>query len=71
MRRLDVLKVDAAESGGDALYSLAELLRVLLRNLDVEHVDAAVNLEKKSLALHHGLAGHCSDVSETQHRRAV
>ena len=68
---LDVLKVDAAERGRNLLHSLAELLGVFLGHLDVEHVDAAVDLEQQTLAFHYWLAAHCADVAQSQHGCAV
>ena len=70
-RSLYVFKVDAAERGGYLLYSLAELFGVFFVNLNVEHVDAAINLKQESLALHDGLAAHGSDVAQTEHGGAV
>ena len=65
LRSLDVLQVDAAEGGGYAFHGLAELLGVFLVDLNVEHVDAAVNLEQQSLALHDGLAAHGANVAQS------
>ena len=62
---LDVLQVNAAESGGDALYGLTELLRVFLCHLDVKHIDAAIDLEQQSLTFHHRLSAHGANVAET------
>ena len=62
---LNVLKVDAAEGRRNLLYCLAELLRIFLGNLDVEHIDAAVYLKEQAFALHHGLAAHRADVAKS------
>ena len=70
-RGLDVLQVDTAEGGGDALHSLAEFLGVFLVHLDIKHIDTAVDLEEQTFSLHHGFAAHGADVAETQHRGAV
>ena len=70
-RSLDVLKVDAAECRGNLLYSLAELLGIFLVNLNVEHIDASVYLKQKSLAFHHWLAAHGTNVAETKHGSTV
>src|SRR5690606_32268609 len=40
LRRLDVLKVDAAEGGFEAGNDVDQLVGILLVDLDVEHVDA-------------------------------
>ena len=68
---LDVLEVDAAKGGGDALHGLAELLRVFLVDFDVEHVDTAIDLEEQALALHHGLAAHGTDIAQSEDGCAV
>ena len=66
LRGLDVLEVDAAEGGGDAFYGLTELLRILLGHLDVEHVDATVDLEQQAFTFHDGLAAHGTDVTQSE-----
>ena len=71
LRRLDVFEVDASEGGSNALYGLTEFLGILLCHLDVEHVDTAIDLEKKSLSLHHRLAAHRTDVAQTEYSGAV
>ena len=71
LRSLDVLEVDTAEGRSNPLHGFAELLRVFLVDLDVEHVDTAVNLEEQALALHHRFATHGTDVAQTEHCRAV
>ncbi|CCY03345.1 uncharacterized protein BN812_00838 [Prevotella sp. CAG:924] len=70
-RRLDILQVDAAESRCDALYGLAELDRIFFCHFDIEHIDAAVDLEEQSLAFHDGLSAHCTDIAESQHGGAI
>ncbi len=71
LRCLDVLKVDSAESRGDSLHRLAEFLGVFLVHFDVEDVDSAVYLEKKSFAFHYRFAAHCAYVAESEHGCAV
>ena len=71
LRGLDVLEVDAAKGGGYALYSLAELLRVFLSDLDVEDVDATIDLEEQSLTLHDGFAAHGTNVAQAQHGSTI
>ena len=44
-RSLDVFQIDAAECWGDFLYGLAELLGIFFGHLDIEDIDAAVNLK--------------------------
>ena len=67
LRRLDVLKVDTTECGGNCLHCLDELLGVLLIYLDIEYVYTCIYLEKESLTLHNGLARYGTDVTETKH----
>jgi hypothetical protein len=71
LRRLDVLEVDAAERGLEGRDNVDEPIRVVLGNLDVEHVDAREFLEQAPLAFHDRLRGKRADVAEAQHRGAV
>ena len=48
-----------------------EFHRVFLVHLDVENVDAAINLEQQPLALHDGLAAHGADVAQAQNGCSV
>jgi len=70
-RRLDVLKVDAAESRFEAGDDIDELVGIGLGDLDVEHVDAGKFLEQAGLALHDGLAGERTDRAEPKDSGAV
>jgi hypothetical protein len=70
-RRGDVLEVDAAEGGGDALDRLHDLVHVLGGHADREGVDVAELLEEHGLALHHGHGRLGSDVPKPEHRAAV
>ena len=70
-RGLDVFEIDTAERRGDSLHDFDELLRVLLVDFDIEHVDASVNFEEQSLAFHHRLARQSADVAEAQNRSTV
>ena len=65
LRGFDVFQVDTSESGGDTFYCLAELLRILLSNLDIKHIDAAIDLKQQTFSLHHGFAAHGTDVAES------
>ncbi len=70
-RRLDVLEIHAAQGrlqGGD---HIDQLVRVALRQLDVEDVDAGELLEQHALAFHHRLGRQRPDVAETEHGGAV
>ena len=68
---LDVFKVDAAERGFQRGNDLDQFVRILLVDLDVEHVDARELLEEDALALHDGLAGQRADIAQTEHGGAV
>ena len=65
-RRLDVFKVDAAESRLQAGDDFDEFIRVLLVHLDVETIDTGEFFEQYRLALHHRLAGQRADIAEAQ-----
>jgi hypothetical protein len=71
VRRLDVLEVDAAEGGLHRGNHVAQLVQVLLVELDVEDVDAGELLEEHRLAFHHRLGGQRADVAQAQHGSAV
>ena len=64
---LDILEVDTSEGWGNGFDGLDELFRVFLIDLDVEHVDAGIYLEKQTFTLHHRLGGMSTDVTQTQH----
>ena len=71
LRCLDVLKVDAAEGRSDFLNGFAEFVGILLVYLDVEYIDAAVDLEQQAFAFHDRLAAHGADVAQSQDGRTV
>jgi hypothetical protein len=68
---LDVLEVDTAQRRLERRDMLDQLVGVLLRQFDVEHVDAGELLEQAALALHHRLGGEWPDVTQPEHRGAV
>ncbi|MPM42593.1 hypothetical protein SDC9_89259 [bioreactor metagenome] len=68
---LDVFQIDAAEGGLHRRDDFHQLVRVLLVELDVEHIDARELLEQHALAFHDGLARQRADVAQAQHGRAV
>ena len=67
----DVLKVDAAEGGGDQLHRADDLLGVGGVQADGEGIHPAEGLEEDSLALHHRQRGLRTDIPEAEYRRAV
>ena len=71
LRRLDIFEVDSTEGRSDALNGFTEFLRVLLVDLNVENINAAVNLKQQSLAFHYRLAAHGSNVAQPQYRCSI
>ena len=71
LRRLDVLKVDAAQRWLERGNDLNQFVRVALGEFDIEYIDAREFLEQAALALHDGFAGQWADVAQAQHGRAV
>ena len=71
LRCLDVLQVDTTECRSNTLNCFAEFLRVFLCQFDIENVDAAINLEKQSLAFHNWLSAHGANVAKTEHGSTV
>ena len=69
--RLDVLEVDAAESGLQRSDHVDQLVCIGFVDLKVEHVDAGKLLEQHGLAFHHRLGGQRADVAEAEHRGTV
>jgi len=70
-RSFDVLEVDGAEGGLERGDQLDQLLRVRLRDFDVEHVDTGEFLEQDRLALHDRLGRQRPDGTEPQHRGPI
>ncbi len=71
LRRLDVLKVDAAQRGLHGGDDVDQLVGVALGQFDVKHVDAGEFLEQAALAFHHRLGRQRADVAQAQDGRAV
>jgi len=71
LRSLDVLEVHTTEGRGHGLYHGDDLIRVLLIQLDVEHVDVGKSLEQDTLAFHDRLAGQRSTVTKTEDGRSI
>ena len=70
-RRRDVLEVDPAERRLECGDDVAELVDVLLGDLEIEDIDVGELLEQARLALHHRLAGGGPDVAEAEDGGAV
>ena len=69
--RLDVLEIDGAEGRFERGDYFHQPFRIVLSNLDVEHVNACELLEQCRLAFHDGLARQRTDGAETEHGRAI
>ena len=67
----DVLKVNAAEGGGDGLAGRDDAGCIVGVDADGEGIHAAELLEQHSLALHDRQTGLWADVAQTQHCGAV
>ena len=67
----DVLKVDAAEGGGDGLAGRDDAGCIVGVDADGEGIHAAELLEEHSLALHDRQTGLGADVAQSQHSRAI
>ena len=63
-RRLDIFQVDAAECGFKPRNALDERIDLLLRDFDVEAIDASEFLEQNCLAFHDRLGGERPNVAE-------
>ena len=70
-RCFDVLKVDAAESGGNRLNGSDKLFGVFFVELNVEAVESCENLKQQRLAFHHRFASQRTDVAQSEHGGAV
>ncbi len=69
--RLDVLEIDAAESGMEKAHAVDELVDVARRDLEIDRVDAGETLEENGLPFHHRLGRERAEIAQAQHRRAV
>ena len=67
----DVLKVNAAEGGGDGLAGRDDAGCIVGVDADGEGIHAAELLEEHSLALHDRQTGLWADVAQPQHSRAI
>ena len=69
--RLDVFKIDAAESRLQRRHDVDDAVDLMGVDFDVEHVDAGELLEQNRLALHHRLAGERADIAKPEHGAAI
>ncbi len=69
--RFDIFQVDAAESRLQRFHDLHEFLRVLLVDLDIEHIDVCEYFEQYALSFHHGLTGLGADIAQSEHGSAI
>src|SRR5215470_16622644 len=70
-RCFDIFQINSAERRLKAGNDLDKLARILLSNLNVEHVYAGKLLEQARLTLHHWLARKRPDVAETEYCAAI
>ena len=66
-RGLDVFQVDAAKGRFQRGDDLHQFDRVVLGDLDIEHIDAGKLLEQHRLAFHDRLRRQGADVAQAQH----
>ena len=71
LRRLDVLKVDAAIGGGDQLADLHDVFDFLARDADGDRIHTCKALEQDGLSFHDRKTCPRADVAKTQDRGAV
>jgi hypothetical protein len=69
--RLDVFEVDAADGRLQHGDRVDQLVRIVLGQLEVEHVDPGEFLEQAALAFHDRLRGQRTDVAQAEDRGAV
>ena len=68
---LDVLEIDAAESGLEQLAELDDLFGIVAVDFDVEDVDVGKALEQDGFAFHNGLARERADIAQAEHGGSV
>ena len=70
-RRADILQIDSAEGGLQALNGLHNFVHILRFQADRESIHPAEFLEQNSLALHNRHRSLRADVAKSQNRRSV
>src|SRR5207237_5992912 len=70
-RRLDVLQVDAAEGGFQQLTYADDFVGVGGVQFQVENINVGETFKQNSFTFHHRLAGECSNMTESEHRRPI
>ncbi len=71
LRRLDILKVNAAKCRTHQSHSFAELICVFRIKLNVDRVHVGEAFKENRLALHHRLTAQRTKITETQNSRTV
>jgi len=63
-RCLDILEIDAAETGAEIAHRIDELVDFLGIDLEIDRIDIGEALEKDRLAFHHRLRGEGTEIAE-------
>ena len=71
LRRLDVFKIDTAESRLQRGDDFDQHVRIALLDFDVEHVNIGELLEQHALAFHHRLGCQRADRAKAKHGGAI
>ena len=71
LRRLNVFEVNAAEGRLQRGDGVDQLVWIILRELEVEHIDAGELLEQYRLAFHHRLGGEWANIAEAEYSGTV
>jgi hypothetical protein len=69
--RFDVFQVNAAKSGLHGRNRVYELVKVVLLQFDVKHINACKFFKQNRFAFHHRLGGQWANVTQAQNRGAV
>src|SRR5213082_3606261 len=69
--RRDVFQVNAAESSRDRLDSAHDLIRIFSVQTDRKRIDASEFFKQHRFAFHHRHRRCWTNVTKTEHRRAV
>ena len=67
----DVFQVYPPKGGRKGFDNFDELIGVFFVNLDVEYVNAGIDLEEKSLPLHHRFTGECPYITQSQYGSTI
>ena len=68
---LDVFEIYTAKCRCYFFYCLAEFLWVFLGNLNIENINATINLEKQTFSFHNRFATHSTNVAKTKNGSTI